>query len=103
MPWYDDSWKDTYDAWKLASPYDDYDEDPRDDCGHEEFDVDWNGRAHCTRCGDHWDATESEIAAERRAEIAWLREHSWWMRSWRWVKDRLTPKPKLVIDDDIPF
>ena len=32
MSWNDDSWRDGYDAWKLASPYDDEDpcdEDPR--------------------------------------------------------------------------
>jgi len=27
----DDKWRDTYDQWKLASPYDDY-EDPEDEC-----------------------------------------------------------------------
>lgn len=45
----DDSWRDTYDEWKLACPYDD--EQPEDTCDHEEYEVDWEGRAECHYCG----------------------------------------------------
>lgn len=40
MPWYDDSWKDTYDNWKLQSPYDNDDEPPIDDDGWPPDDTD---------------------------------------------------------------
>ena len=27
MTWSDDAWRDSYDSWKLASPYDNYDDE----------------------------------------------------------------------------
>lgn len=57
MPWYDDSWRDTYDAWKLASPYDDgpmYEEDDGPlclDCDDVGFEIDAGDHAiPCTCC-----------------------------------------------------
>lgn len=49
----DDSWRDSYDAWKLASPYDDYDDDPREDCDHDEYEVDAALRKALERAIEH--------------------------------------------------
>lgn len=52
MAWHDDSWRDSYDSWKLASPDDEY---PQYECEHEDYDIDTiEGRCHCHRCGDSW-------------------------------------------------
>lgn len=106
MAWDDDSWRDTYDEWKLRSPYD---EGEWEECDHEEYEIAWDGRAHCSHCATSWAASGAEIAAydafQRRAEIAWRREHSWYMRAWRWLKDRFTARREKfpTIDSDIPF
>lgn len=62
MTWHDESWKDSYDAWKLASPYDDYEED---ECQHDDYEADiLIGRATCNCCGHWWWQTREEIDAE---------------------------------------
>lgn len=110
-PWYDDSWKDGYDAWKLASPDDERDEE----CWHEEYEADLLGRARCGQCGHSWWLTDQEIAAERANVKAyddlcreWEREQR--IREWRdWIT---APWRRLrnwwrgagyVTDDEIPF
>jgi len=107
----DDRWRDGYDAWKLCSPYDERDEE----CYHEDYEADINGRAVCDRCGHTWWMTAAEIAAEREHVAAydkmcrkWEREEYW--RAWRdWF---LRPWRRLVnwrrghgyfTDDEIPF
>lgn len=105
-----DGWKDNYDEWKLASPYDD---EPEEECWHEEREIDWEGYATCNLCGKGWFASADEIAMEReRGEVydAYMRREErldrYWRPLWRvfyrvlafvW---RAKPKP---VDDDIPF
>ena len=107
MSWNDDSWKDGYDTWKLASPYDD--DDP---CDHEDYDADvLTGRAMCNRCGHAWWQTTEEIELECRriAEYSeWVaeQERPWvrfkeWARDW-WLSIRWPPR-KLPAGDDLPF
>lgn len=111
MAWNDDSWRDGYDAWKLASPDDDYDEP---ECDHEDFDIDiLDGRARCNRCSESWHATEDEIRAqiEHMARYAEYEEREerrqWWRDLWDRIKSpfqRLRPvKRGPILDDDIPF
>lgn len=112
----DDRWRDTYDEWKLACPYDD---DPEDQCDHEEYEVDWEGCARCDRCGERWWLTADQLTAHHEAEARRMEEYDRAMRReqsrfWRavdWLRliqkrSRLTlrrkPKPPLI-DDDIPF
>lgn len=107
MAWNDDSWRDGYDDWKLASPYDD---DP--ECDHDDYEVDiLDGRCRCT-CGHAWHATNAQVEAEiehQRAYDEW--EHGenrrqWWRDRWESVKSLFRwrrPKHQFVSDDDIPF
>lgn len=109
----DDRWRDSYDAWKLRSPYDDA---PEVDCDHAEYDVDWEGRARCDHCGEHWYLTSAELQAHEAAEARWMeeydrlqrREHSPFWRTVDWlrallfrVRSRLRKPPPVV--DDLPF
>lgn len=95
---------------------DDYDEndygaDPFDDCDHEDYGLDWDGRATCYRCGHVWylDTKDIERMAERDKRIDEEFKREAW-RAWRqeWV-DRLCfwrrwmRKPKKDEGDDIPF
>lgn len=68
MTWNDDSWKDSYDEWKLRSPYDD---GPDGECCHEEYEADVNGRATCDRCGVVWYLTAEDIRREREMHVAY--------------------------------
>lgn len=109
----DDRWRDTYDEWKLRSPYDDYaDEEP---CLHEEYGVSWEGRASCDYCSHHWWLNTAEMAAYERLEREYEAEHqrhlrrerSWFWRTVRWLA-RWVPKRRAkfnppMIDNDIPF
>ena len=117
MTWNDDSWRDGYDAWKLASPDDYYDEP----CDHEDYDVDTlEGRARCHRCGESWWADEDEILRVIDAESAYSRYEEemnrkrWWsdllynirhpLQAIHWeFQKRGWLKPKIVTDDDISF
>jgi len=107
MAWDDDSWKDGYDAWKLASPDDEYE----DECYHEDYEADINGRASCCRCGHVWYLTDAEILAEREHQAAYdqmcRREER--LEKWRQVREwfrsflpRRRKQPALI-DDEIPF
>lgn len=115
----DDSWKDSYDAWKLASPDDDYeDEDP---CDHDDYEIDiLDGRCRCM-CGHSWYASNEQVEAEIERQAAYdeylERENrrQWWrdlfapitdpINSLRWKLRRVGWRWKRVsaIDDDIPF
>lgn len=106
MPWNDDSWKDGYDAWKLASPDDDYDEP----CDHEDYEIDIiAGRAECHRCGESWYASEDEILSAIDAESAydryWERENrrEWWREVWRSIRAFFRIRRPVITDDDVPF
>jgi len=113
----DDKWKDSYDDWKLASPYDDGPE--RD---HEDYDIDiLDGRGRCWRCGESWYVSNEEINAELDRQA---RYHDDMEREERkqWWRDRFAPlldpikslKRRLFewhlrrqfpghVEDDIPF
>lgn len=120
MTWNDDSWKDGYDAWKLASPHDDYEEE--DPCDHEDAETDClDGRVYCHRCGAQWYATAEELAAEHRRVVEYAKweerenRRQWWrdlfapildpIDSLRWKLRRLSWRWRRapIIDDDIPF
>lgn len=103
----DDSWKDSYDEWKLASPYDDGPE-----CDHDEYEVDiLDGRCWCDRCGHRWYATNEQVEAQiehQRAYDEW--EHGenrrqWWRDLWDRVRSIFPRRrgPQIIGDDDIPF
>lgn len=126
MAWDNDSWKDSYDAWKLASPDD---ERADDECHHEEFEIDLEGRARCDECGETWWASDDEIAhqrcmnetydrycrqMERRQRwrehwIKWVLVPTLPLRMWlQGVAWRAFPKRRrinrfLSVDDKIPF
>ena len=121
----DDSWKDSYDSWKLESPDDDYDNEPwynavdDDWCEHEEYDIDIvTGDWMCWRCGEHRAATTAEIEMmiQHQAEYAEYEDREnrrqWWrdrfgpiLRWWEAVRSIfLRPKPAVIIaEDEIPF
>jgi hypothetical protein len=107
MAWYDDSWRDGYDAWKLASPDDDYDDEPReDDCDHEDYEADIvTGRAMCHRCGHQWWQTPEEVRRETEHQANYQRLEARWKR-WQWwrdLKDRvwsLVPRRRHVHGPD---
>lgn len=97
----------SYDNWKLRSPDDDL---PEEECFHEEYESNWEGRATCGRCGHSWWLTSEEIAAERanaEAYDAYCQREEWrqWREDWRrhrfafWRRWR-KPTP---VDDEIPF
>ncbi len=112
----DDGWKDNYDQWKLASPYDDEPED--DPCDHDDYEADiLSGRAMCNRCGHAWWQTTEELETElrRQAEYGeWVAEQERrekWLRltaPFRWLGHKLLPlSPRTAIrsldTDEIPF
>lgn len=93
MPWNDDSWRDTYDAWKLREPdYGDYPPWGQDDEDEQAKEL----RAE-------------EIAAEQ--ERPWNRFKRWWngtrlvtwarARWWAWRHPRTEMDD--AVDDTIPF
>lgn len=94
-----------YDDWKLR------DDTPEEECWHEEYEADINGRATCDRCGHRWWLTAEEIRWEREREAAYdkmMRKEEWrcWRQEWinrlafwrRWRK-----RKPMSIDDEIPF
>lgn len=118
MAWNDDSWRDGYDAWKLASPDDEYEDDP---CDHEEREIDiLDGRARCARCGESWWATDAEVLQQidhEAAYHAWEEQENrrmWWsdllynvrhpLQAIHWqMRKRGWFRQRTVTDDDIPF
>lgn len=108
MAWNDDSWRDSYDTWKLASP--DYDE-PEEECWHEEYEADWEGRATCDRCGHSWFLTSEQIEADRAHSEAYDRyvrrdeRLEKWRRVRAWFRSMIPSRRRkhVLIDDDIPF
>lgn len=108
MTWNDDSWKDSYDNWKLASPDDDRD----DYCEHDDYDVDiLEGRAHCNRCSESWYVSEDEVLRQIEHERAY-NEHlerenrrQWWRDLWASIRSIIPHRKRIanISDDDIPF
>src|SRR5882672_8694147 len=110
MAWFDDqSWRDGYDRWKLASPYDNV-EPWEPYCDHSEYDVDFQGYAECI-CGERWLLTPEEIEAHDRAAAEYYaeewaleqRREYWrrWRRWWRWLRSFLPFLPYRPTDDEI--
>jgi hypothetical protein len=112
MPWDDQSWRDGYDAWKLASPYDD--EPGYEYCEHEDHQLDiLEGVCRC-RCGHVWAATDQQLDAEL-AHLAALEDAERRARRWRWIviswehvsaifrRRPRVPPTMFKLDDDIPF
>lgn len=115
MTWNDDSWRDSYDEWKLRSPYDDA---PEEECHHEIFEIDMEGRAHCDACSATWWALPIEIdrQSEQQAEYdTWCRQQErrefWRLLTLpiRWpifrLLERIWPRKasKVLDDSEIPF
>lgn len=114
---HDDSWKDSYDAWKLASPDDEYDEP----CDHENYDINIvDGRATCDQCGESWYASDDEVLAAVDAQAAYAeyeeRENRrrWWsdllynfrhpLVAIHWqMQKRGWFRSSVMTDDEIPF
>lgn len=93
----------SYDEWKLRSPYDGPVDEP-EPCDHEEYEINWEGRAECEQCGEVWWPSPEIVKMRELAQRIWEREerrrNSWYMRAWRWLT---TPRQRIVPDDDIPF
>ena len=54
-----------YDAWKTDVPeYYGYE----DECDHEDYEITWEGIAHCAACQARWTATPEECAAYDAAQ-----------------------------------
>ena len=83
-------------------------------CDHEEYDVDWEGRATCDFCRQSWWLTAEQheawdrmvAACEDAYERERLRERNPLWRFWRWLlrqkprwQGRIIPEP----NDEIPF
>lgn len=108
MPWNDDSWKDGYDAWKLASP-DEYDRESL--CDHEYYEVDIvTGRASCNDCLAHWYVSEEKIQRQIEHEVAYHKQmerdnrRQWWRDLWQRIQSITSRRRRASVnDDDIPF
>lgn len=93
-----------------------------EECSHEDYEINWEGRARCDRCGEAWWPSANEIAAFRDLEASYdahcRREErkQWWRdqweriaRPWRWFRYRLwmplSPRRavRCLKDDEIPF
>ncbi len=94
------------------------DEDRGLRCSHEEYDVDWEGRANCSFCRASWWLTSEELVAHTRREAEYAewqekeRRREFWRRFTlpiRWPIFRLLQllrvrKSAVVLaDDEIPF
>ncbi len=117
MTWNDDSWRDSYDEWKLRSPYDDYDEDP--ECDHENYEIDvCTGRASCDQCSHYWYLSSEDIDAEcerqaryqddmdREERRRWWRDRTYPVRMFFFrILERVWPRKahKVLDDEEIPF
>lgn len=99
----------TYDQWKCTDPR----EYEREECGHDDYEVDTlEGRCHCS-CGVSWHASEADIQAAIDSEIAYARHveemESRWYRFRKWVcglrfSFGLRRRSRVTAgDDDIPF
>src|SRR5215471_851191 len=65
--------------------------DNDEECFHEEYEADINGRASCNRCGYRWWLTSAEIERERQLHVEYDRMVRRWERErfWQEIKHRL--------------
>lgn len=109
----------TYDQWKTReTDYAYYCDESDEECAHEDFETDSEGRRSCCRCDHRWWPTKEEIETERRLQ----REHDKWQRRqvrrefWRKITypirwpiyrllDKVWPRKScsVLLDDEIPF
>jgi hypothetical protein len=119
MPWHDDSWKDSYDAWKTREP--NYGDEPENECDHDETEMDvCTGRVECQICGARWFASRDEVDREldRIATYdewcaeqvrPWNRFKQWWRdtRLVTWARARWWAwrHPRIEVEDEpeLPF
>jgi hypothetical protein len=110
----------------VGNPYEDdlddirfgYIDDDDIPCDHEEYDVDWEGRATCDSCHHSWWLTPEEHAAYDKMMIKWAadfdrqmhREEHWFWRRWdifmKYIRLILTPPYRVKsynFDDELPF
>ncbi len=105
----------TYDQWKTDSGYDERDDE---ECPHDSFEIDMEGRAHCDTCPASWMATADEITHQRTRQVeydAWCRQQArreFWRKLTYPVRrplfrllERVWPRKALSVltDDEIPF
>jgi hypothetical protein len=109
MRWNDDSWRDGYDDWKLASPYDEYEED-EDRYDHTDADLDILDYRYRCSCGHSWSATAVQVEAEieRQREYSEWEEREnrrqWWRDLWDKTKAPFRLRRRQpILDDEIPF
>jgi hypothetical protein len=97
----DDRWRDSYDAWKLATPPEyDGDDEPEDDCDHEGYELDiLTGRAECTRCEHAWYMTDAEIERDQKQ----LRDYDEHSKCFGCQPAPAFRCVELHVDDEIPF
>lgn len=61
-------------TWSDESDWEECDDDEAD-CSHEEYDVDWEGRATCIYCNDNWWLTTEQLTAHHEAEAQYAAEY----------------------------
>lgn len=88
---------------------DDSDWGAPDECDHEDFDSDWEGRATCLRCGHTWWRSADELAADaQRADdydryIRREMRREWWLGLIRPIAFWRRWRKSAALDDEIPF
>lgn len=114
-----DNYRDTlrmpagYDAWKTDPGY-----PPEDECYHEHYEANTEGRATCDQCGETWWLTPEEIERERECHAVYdkmmrreERRQFWlWLTLWfrmpiHRLLSRVWPRKacSVLADDEIPF
>lgn len=93
-----------YDIWKTTPPWDRYGVHEPDPCEHQDYEINWEGRAECPSCGETWwprpEVVKAYAEAQRRHDREARRYNSWYMRAWRWLTER---RQRVMPNDDIPF
>jgi hypothetical protein len=90
----------------LPDDWEGYDGPDEPECDHTDYEVNWDGYAHCL-CGARWLLTaeqhEQHIRWEQQYQARMDHENKWWVRAWRWLQDYFTTRRAIPPDDEIPF